>query len=180
MKNTHNALFDKIREGKPVVGFSINYPNPSVIQNITGGWDFIWLDAQHGQMDYHDLLSCMIATDSVGIGTILRASGHQFDTLGPIADLNPSAIMIPMVNNREEAEEIAGHLHFAPLGHRSSWNTRMIAQAGKYCMFIAGDPDDAAELREMGADILVLGSDYEFLSTGAERALSGFRSKVTR
>lgn len=130
MKNTHNALFDKIREGKPVVGFSINYPNPSVIQNITGGWDFIWLDAQHGQMDYHDLLSCMIATDSVGIGTILRASGHQFDTLGPIADLNPSAIMIPMVNNREEAEEIAGHLHFAPLGHRSFWNTRMITQAG--------------------------------------------------
>ncbi|MBQ7371980.1 MAG: hypothetical protein IJW67_08905 [Blautia sp.] len=36
-------------------------------------------------------------------------------------------------------------------------------------MFIAGTPGDAAELKAMGADIINLGSDHEFLQTGAQR-----------
>lgn len=254
MKEYRNVFFDKVRRHEPVVGFSINFPNPTVIEAVTRGWDYVWLDAQHGQMDYHDLLNCMIATDAANIGTVIRVPGHNFDTLGPVADLNPSAIMIPMVNNKAEAEEIASNLHFAPRGHRSYWNTRMIDRvgddyyltqdlmviaqiesaegvrnaeeiintdgidclmygpadlgisygikpgtsrhdselmmnatkkvisasyaAGKYCMFIAGDPSDAKELRELGADIICLGSDNEFLQTGARNMLTGFREKV--
>lgn len=252
MSEYKNQLFEKIRNGNAVFGFSINYPNPTAIETITQGWDFVWMDAQHGEMDYHDLLNCMIGADAAGIGTIIRVPGGDFAITGPVADLNPSGIMIPMVNNEMEAVKISENLHFPPKGHRSFWNTRMIGRvgndyyktqdlitivqiesaesvknanniaqvdgidvlmfgpadlglsygikpgtsrhesnqmkeaaytviqaahsAGKYCMFIAGTATDAKELRNMGVDIIVCGSDYEFLSSGAEKRIQELKA----
>ncbi|MBQ7371981.1 MAG: hypothetical protein IJW67_08910 [Blautia sp.] len=134
-----NEFYDKIRKGETVYGFSVNYPHPVIIETITEGWDYIWLDAQHGHMSYPDLMPCMIAAEAVGIGTIIRVPGHDFSVVGPIADLNPSAIMIPMVNNAKEAKEVSEHLHFPPLGHRSFWNTRIVHRVG-------GDYDQTQDL----------------------------------
>lgn len=242
-----NKLLSQIRNRKTAYGFSVNFPEPAMLECITQGWDFVWLDAQHGLMDYKDLLQCSIACRAAGTNTIIRAPGHDFSVLGPIADLCPEGIMVPMVNDREEAEKIARNLHFPPKGNRSFWNTRMIQIAGndyystdaplviaqietkdgvknadeiiqtegidvlmlgpadlglsygikpgtdrrenplikhaferviseaekvnKYSMFIAGNPEDADELIEMGADLIVCGSDYNFLQEASQKIL---------
>lgn len=247
-----NKLLTLIENGRPVYGFSVNFPVPAMLECITQGWDFVWLDAQHGFMDYKDLLQCSIACRASDISTIIRVPGHGFSVLGPTADLCPCGIMVPMVNNRKEAEQIAGDLHFPPKGNRSFWNVRMIQiagndyynaadplviaqietkegiesagdiiqtegidvlmlgpadlglsygikpginrhenplmmdayqrviaeadKAGKYTMFIAGDPEDADELKKMGADIIVCGSDYNFLAEASEKTISQLKN----
>lgn len=247
-----NKLLTRIRNGKPAYGFSINYPEPAMLECITQGWDFVWLDAQHGFMDYKDLLQCSIACRAADINTIIRVPGHEFSVLGPVADLCPGGIMVPMVNSRKEAEKIAQSLHFPPKGNRSFWNARMIQMAGnnyynaveplviaqietkegvenagdiiqtegidvlmlgpadlglsygikpgtdrnenalmmnafqriitevkkasKYSMFIASDPEDAFELIKMGADIIVCGSDYNFLVEASKRLIGELKN----
>ena len=241
-----NALIKNLKEGKHVYGFSVNFPEPAVIECVTAGWDYVWLDAQHGLMDYKDLLNCSIAARAAGVSTIIRVPGHDFSVLGPVADLCPQGLMVPMVNNKEEAEKVARNLSFPPKGNRSFWNTRMIElvgddyykvkttliiaqietkegvenaeeiigtegidvlmygpadmglsygvepgqrkkyafmqaaaenvircakEAGKYSMFIAGDVAEARELEEMGADIIVCGSDYGFLKEKSSRLI---------
>lgn len=125
-----NELLRKLESGQTVYGFSINYPSPVVIECLTENWDYVWLDGQHGYMGYQELLNLCIAARAGGVETIVRAPGHDFSILGPLADLCPNALMLPMVNNKEEAEEIVKHLYFPPRGNRSFWNTRMLHLKG--------------------------------------------------
>lgn len=247
-----NELWEKLKAGQKVYGFSVNFPSPSMIECIAPGWDYVWLDGQHGLMAYQELLSLSIAARAAQISAIIRSPGHDFSVLGPLMDLGPQGLMVPMVNNEEEAKEIAACLQFPPKGRRSFWNTRMIQIAGdtyyrekttlviaqietaegvrnvdgiigtegidilmygpadlglsyglepggsrkeyacmahaaeevmraarsvgKYSMFIAGDVREARELEEMGADIIVCGSDYGFLKESAGRTLAELKN----
>lgn len=150
-----NALIKNLKEGRRVYGFSVNFPEPAVIECVTAGWDYVWLDAQHGLMDYKDLLNCSIAARAAGVSTIIRVPGHDFSVLGPVADLCPQGLMVPMVNHKEEAEKVIC----------------CAKEVGKYSMFIAGDVAEARELEEMGADIIVCGSDYGFLKEKSSRLI---------
>lgn len=247
-----NELWERLKAGQKVYGFSVNFPSPSMIECIAPGWDYVWLDGQHGLMGYQELLSLGIAARAAQISAIIRSPGHDFSVLGPLMDLCPQGLMVPMVNNEEEAKEIAACLQFPPKGRRSFWNTRMIQIAGdiyyrekttlviaqietaegvrnvdgiigtegidvlmygpadlglsyglepgssrkeyacmahaaeevmraarsvgKYSMFIAGDVREARELEEMGADIIVCGSDYGFLKESAGRTLAELKN----
>ena len=251
-----NRLWEKLKAGEKIYGFSVNFPSPPMIECLAPGWDYVWLDGQHGLMGYQELLSLSIAARAAQVSTIIRAPGHDFSVLGPLMDLCPQGLMAPMVNNGEEAKEIASCLQFPPKGRRSFWNTRMIQlagdayykekttlviaqietaegvrnvdgiigtegidvlmygpadlglsyglkpgssrkeypcmahaarevvraarSAGKYSMFIAGDVREARELEEMGADIIVCGSDYGFLKEGAKEILDGLRGEALR
>ena len=125
-----NKLLEKLKAGQKVYGFSVNFPNQAMIECIAPGWDYVWLDGQHGLMGYQEILSLSIAARAAQVSTIIRAPGHDFSVLGPLADLCPEALMAPMVNNEKEAGEIAACLQFPPRGRRSFWNTRMIQIAG--------------------------------------------------
>ena len=125
-----NKLWEKLKTGNKVYGFSVNFPAPPMIECIAPGWDYVWLDGQHGLMGYQELLSLSIAARAAQVSVIIRSPGHDFSVLGPLMDLCPQGLMVPMVNNEEEAKEIAACLQFPPKGRRSFWNTRMIQLAG--------------------------------------------------
>ena len=126
-----NILFDKLRAGQTVVGLASMYPAPSIIEGMCKGWDFVWIDAQHGQYSYDSVLAAVHAAAATGVETMLRVPGHEFGVVGPFADLAPSAIMFPMVNNAEDARNIVQNLRFAPLGRRSYGGRRVIDIDGR-------------------------------------------------
>lgn len=126
-----NILFDKLRAGQTVFGLGSMYPAPSIIEGMCKGWDFVWIDAQHGQFSYDSMLGSIHAAAATGVETMLRVPGHEFGLVGPFADLAPSAIMFPMVNNAEEARNVVQNLRFAPLGRRSFGGRRVIDVDGR-------------------------------------------------
>ena len=126
-----NVLLEKIRRGEVVLGLSLMYPSAGIIEGMCQGWDFVWIDGQHGQFSYDSLLAAVRTADATGVASLVRAPGHEYGILGPIADLDPTAIMVPMVNTAEQAKAVVGGLRFPPLGQRSYGGRRVIDRHGR-------------------------------------------------
>ena len=126
-----NILFDNIRAGQTMLGLCNMYPAPGLIEGTCKGWDFVWIDAQHGQYSYDSVLAGIHAAAAIGVEVLVRVPGHEFGVVGPFADLAPSAIMFPMVNNAEDARTVVQNVRFAPLGRRSYGGRRVIDIDGR-------------------------------------------------
>jgi len=126
-----NRLLEKLRAGKVVLGLGNTYPAPGIIECMCKGWDFVWIDTQHGTMDYLNAVHACRAAEGRGLDTLLRVPGHEPGALGKFADLGPSAIMVPMVNSAEQAQGLVSALRFPPLGERSYGGRRVVDLYGR-------------------------------------------------
>jgi 4-hydroxy-2-oxoheptanedioate aldolase len=114
-----NRLLQRLRAGQACLGLAYCYPAPGIIELMCRGWDFVWIDGQHGQLNYQDLLSATRAATATGVDSMIRVPGHEHSTLCLCADLAPAAIMVPMVNSAADAEHVVRGLRFPPRGVRS-------------------------------------------------------------
>ena len=126
-----NLLFEKLRAGEVALGLCNMYPASGIIEGMCTGWDFVWIDGQHGEMSYQPILHATQAAMAVGVESLIRVPGHEHSILGVYADLAPSAIMVPMVDTPEQARHIAAGLRFPPLGVRSFGGRRVIDLYGR-------------------------------------------------
>src|SRR5690606_8595907 len=98
-------------------GLANMYPCAGIIEGMCGGWDFVWIDGQHGQMAYDATLHAVRAADAAGIQALVRVPGHEYGILGPVADMAPAAIMVPMIDTPEQAKTVTKALCFPPIGN---------------------------------------------------------------
>ena len=120
-----NPLLEILRDGKIALGVTQMYPASGIIESMCKGWDFVWIDAQHGEMSYDAVLHATQAATATGVASLIRAPGQTPESLQPYADLAPAAIMVPMVNTPAQAEQIVRSLEFPPLGSRSFGGRRV-------------------------------------------------------
>jgi 4-hydroxy-2-oxoheptanedioate aldolase len=125
------SLLEKLQARQLVFGLSNMYPAAAMIEGMCRGWDFVWIDGQHGQISYDAQAATIRAAAVIGVATLVRVPGHEPGIIGPVLDLAPDAIMIPMVNNAVEAAHIAAATHFAPCGNRSYGGRRVIDLYGR-------------------------------------------------
>lgn len=125
------SLRERLSQGQTLLGLSQMYPGAGIVEGMCRGWDFIWIDAQHGQMSYDSTLTGVRTAHYMGLETIVRPPSHDPTILGIMADLAPSGLMVPMVNCVEDARRIVRAVHFPPLGDRSYGGRRPIDLYGR-------------------------------------------------
>ena len=122
---------EQIESGKAVFGLCNMYPASGIIEGMCKGWDFVWIDGQHGEHDYRSILNACQAARGVGVDVLLRVPSYDCSYLGHYADLNPAALMIPMVNTVHQARAVVQATRFPPLGDRSFGGRRVIDLEGR-------------------------------------------------
>lgn len=126
MKSLRPILHQRV-----ALGFAITYPAPGIIEQLGGDWDWIWIDGQHGSLDYHTQLECVRAAEIVGAAPIIRVSGHDYGEIGRALDTGAAGVIVPMVNTVEEAQQAVKAARFAPLGQRSYGGRRVADLHGR-------------------------------------------------
>jgi 4-hydroxy-2-oxoheptanedioate aldolase len=126
-----NRLLERLRRDEVCLGLSTTLPAPGIIECMCRGWDFVWIDAQHGQYSYDTALHAVRAAAALGIEALVRVPGPEHSTLCLYADLAPAAIMVPMVNSAAEAEHVVRGLRFPPRGVRSFGGRRVADLFGR-------------------------------------------------
>ena len=126
-----NLMIERLRAGEFLLGLTNMYPASGIIEGMAKEWDFVWIDAQHGEMSYDSVLCAVQAAMAVGVDTLVRVPGLTTEYLGKFADLAPSAIMVPMISNAEQARAAVEGLCFPPLGDRSYGGRRVIDLYGR-------------------------------------------------
>jgi 4-hydroxy-2-oxoheptanedioate aldolase len=145
------SMLGRLRQREVLLGLRHVYPTAGIIEGMAQGWDFVWIDVQHGQLSYDSVLSSIRAAELMGIDTLLRVPTHESGTLGLFADMRPSSLMIPLVNRADQARGVVSSLRFAPQGTRSYGGRRVIDLEGIGYYRSADTPLVVAQIETLGA-----------------------------
>jgi 4-hydroxy-2-oxoheptanedioate aldolase len=92
----------------------------SVTAEIAGGLGFDWIliDLEHGAGDHQALLHQLQALEAGSAAPIVRIEWNDPPRFKRALDLGPSGIMVPYINNAEEARRAVASMRYPPRGNR--------------------------------------------------------------
>jgi 4-hydroxy-2-oxoheptanedioate aldolase len=123
-------LSEKLKHG-PQLGLSVMYPSPGSIERIGSDWDWVWIDAQHGELGYPDVLAMVRAAELAGSSPIIRVPWNEFAWIGQALDTHCDGVIVPCVDTLEQAKQAVAAAKFPPLGRRSYGSRRIIDRIGR-------------------------------------------------
>ena len=119
------SLKEKMHKGEPIRTASAPVESTrSQLEQIikkNGRVDLFSVDGQHRPLpDERDLAKFCKLVEELGAGVQLRIPHPRWAYMtGPFADLGVLAIMVPLVEEVETADEAINHFYYPPLGIRS-------------------------------------------------------------
>ncbi len=111
------------------------------------GWDTLTVDMQHGMVDYQTAVSLMQAAATRNVTPLVRVPWNEPWIMMKVLDAGAYGVIVPLVNNRAEAERAVAACKYPPNGMRSFGPVR----AGMY-----GGPDYAQHANDEIAVIVMI------------------------
>lgn len=186
-----DSFHARLRSGVPQLGINMMYPSPGAIERIGPDWDWIWIDGQHGEIGYSEMLAMVRACNHINRPAFVRAPHHEFGSIGLALDAAPTAVIVPVVDTPGQAKAVVKAAKFPPVGGRSYGGGRPVDLAGRLYSDTANEDvllvvqiespeaiDNAEAIAAIdGVDALFLGPDDIMLRRGY--AMSAPRSEQT-
>ena len=124
MKIRPNRVKEKLAAGQVATILS-GTNDPDLIDQLgTLDVDGIWLEGEHGGVDYADLGNLTRACDLWGKTSVVRVMDNDYATIYRTLDRGAQGIVVPHVNTRAEAEAAVAAAKFAPVGKRGMFTSR--------------------------------------------------------
>lgn len=115
-----NTALAKWRAGQQTVGGWLSLANTHTAEMMANaGFDWLCVDLQHGLIDYTDLVRMLPAMSTGETTPIVRVAGNDPVQIMKVLDAGALGVIVPMVNNRAEAERAISACKYPPQGMRS-------------------------------------------------------------
>lgn len=85
----------------------------------TAGYDFLFIDLEHGAMSTETAYSISVAALDAGIAPLVRVPYGELAMATRCLDAGALGVVIPHVDTADDAREMVNSFRFAPLGRRS-------------------------------------------------------------
>ncbi len=171
---------EKLKTGTPQIGLCVMYPSPGAMERVGPDWDFAWIDSQHGQLGYTEVLNLVRACDLTQTASLVRVPWLEAGAIGQALDTAATGVIVPCIDSVEEAKLAIAAAKFPPLGRRSYGGRRPIDMRGRTYSDTANDDQllivqiespaavDAADAIAAleGVDALMIGPDDLLLRRG--------------
>lgn len=121
-----NKTKQKLANGEVAVGVaSWGYGGADALERLIDlEPDAVWLEGEHGGVDFSNIGELTRAIDLIGASPIVRVHQNEAGVIYRTLDLGAQGIVVPHVNTREEAEAVVRAGKFAPIGLRGSFTSR--------------------------------------------------------
>lgn len=150
MHSINNPAKSALVAGKVAAGVGVRTVRGVEIAKVmkTAGFDFLFIDLEHGPSSVETACSIAVAALDAGIAPIVRVPHMDLKLATRCLDGGALGIVVPHVDTPEEAKAVVDALRFPPAGHRSI--------AGGYPQFGFATVPAADAVREMNAATLVV------------------------
>ena len=119
MDNNLSRVKDKILKEDLVIGTHIATSDPVASEIVcTAGFDFVWIDGEHGAMDRKDINLHIMAVRGQGVAPFVRVPWNDPVLVKPILDMGTAGIVFPFVKTAEEAQLAVASCKYPPKGIR--------------------------------------------------------------
>ena len=92
---------------------------------VDTGIDFLWIDLEHRPYDFNEVKWIPIICRMKGCDAIVRVAHNDPALIKKALDIGATGVMIPQVNNVDEARQAVAHCKYPPQGSRGVsplWN----------------------------------------------------------
>ncbi len=86
--------------------------------------DAVWIEGEHGAVDFEEIGDHSRACDLWGKTSIVRVNSQDFGLIYRTLDRGAQGIVAPHVNTREQAEAVVQSSKFGPVGRRGMYASR--------------------------------------------------------
>lgn len=144
----NNAL-TRLRAGKTAVGFGVSHLRSVATPQMakTAGFDWLFIDMEHGAFSVNEGAQLCLASLAVGIAPIPRVCADALDEGTRLLDNGAQGIVIPHVDTPAQAKRVADAFRYPPQGTRS-WG-------GGISQFAFAPPSNAEAQAQVNAETLV-------------------------
>jgi 4-hydroxy-2-oxoheptanedioate aldolase len=119
-----NKVKQKLAAGETVYVVSgLNGPD-SIDQFGPVDFDGVWLEGEHGPVDFGDIANLTRACDVWGMTSIMRVNRNDQAIIYRTLDQGVQGVVVPHVDTREEAQNVVAGGKFAPIGQRGMFGSR--------------------------------------------------------
>ena len=114
----------KLQRKEPVIGVSCSDTDTIDMLGSQGVVDLIWVEMEHGPVDYSQLSDISRACDLWGMTSLVRVNTNEPWLIGRALDRGMQAVLAPHVNTKAEAEALVTGAKFTPVGMRGMGGSR--------------------------------------------------------
>lgn len=119
-----NLLKDKLQQKKVTLGVTLGIGNSETSEALANlGLDWLGIDTQHTSVDEQTLKTMMQAMSYSEATPIVRVVSNDLGLINKALDLGAHAVIVPLVNSKQDAERAVLAARYAPDGMRS-WGPR--------------------------------------------------------
>jgi 2-keto-3-deoxy-L-rhamnonate aldolase RhmA len=126
-----NALKAKLREGRRVIGVLVSVPDPELVELFGHlGYDFAFLDAQHGGLTVDAAKGLIRAAELTGMTPLVRVPRNDPSVILEYLDAGAGGIIVPNVASPADAEAAVQAIKYPPRGRRGAATASRAARYG--------------------------------------------------
>ena len=121
MTTVRNVAREKLEAGQLSLGVGVRMTRSVEIAKAmaTAGFDWLFLDMEHGVMSLEACAQISAAALDAGIAPIARVPNGQYSIATRALDNGALGIVMPHVDTAAEAREVVEKLKYPPIGRRS-------------------------------------------------------------
>lgn len=126
-----NHALAKLRAGGVSAGPVVSFDSPDIAEQLAHlGFDWIWLDWQHGVWSEHTLNNALARFMATECTPIVRVKGQEPGTINRVLDMGAMGVIVPYVQNAEQARAAVQAAYYPPKGIRSGGGPRLALLGG--------------------------------------------------
>ena len=115
-----NRAKQRLQSGKVALGVNCGMGAPFLAEVLArAGFDWVMIDNQHGMWDRQSTSLAMMGVRAGGSTPMVRAPENDYYAIGRLLDEGALGVIVPMVENRDEAERVVQACRYPPVGSRS-------------------------------------------------------------
>ncbi|MBQ74361.1 MAG: 2,4-dihydroxyhept-2-ene-1,7-dioic acid aldolase [Gammaproteobacteria bacterium] len=127
-----NHVLRAWRANKQTIGAWMFIDSPFVAESMAhAGFDWLCLDMQHGLLDYTDIKCMLPAISTTDTIPFVRVPWNEPYEIMKVLDAGAYGVVVPLVNNAEEAARAVAACRYPPKGMRSFGPVRAAMSAGR-------------------------------------------------
>ncbi len=120
-----NTLRNDLKEGKAISGCTVSLFAPELVEMLAlSGFDFAFIDAEHGPLSEREVQTMIMAADVVGMACLVRVPANDPRVILRYMDTGAAGIIVPDIESKAEAENAIKAVKYEPHGIRGLSTTR--------------------------------------------------------
>lgn len=138
-----NALKAALRAGELQFGLWCTLPSSGMAELLAGcGFDWLLIDTEHSTISLADVHSMLQAMAPYPVTPVVRAGWNDMVEIKRILDVGAQSILVPYVEDADEARAAAEAVRYPPLGKRGAATLTRAARYGQIDNYIQRANDE--------------------------------------